>query len=106
MSKPLRLSEKWFRRGLWLVALVFASFLIGLGGTIVAICPRWKPRCNSMIFWTRPLPRRCACSSSRRTPPNKTPRPRWSRPSCSAAKRAAKPRPSAKPSATGWPPAA
>lgn len=35
MSKALRLSEKWFQRGLWLVALVFASFLIGLGGTIV-----------------------------------------------------------------------
>ena len=29
MSKALRLSEKWFRRGLWLVAVVFASFLIG-----------------------------------------------------------------------------
>ena len=27
MSKALRLSEKWFRRGLWLVALVFASVL-------------------------------------------------------------------------------
>ena len=25
MSKSLRLSEKWFRRGLWLVALVFAG---------------------------------------------------------------------------------
>ena len=33
MSKSLRLSEKWFRRGLWLVAFVFAGFLIGLGGT-------------------------------------------------------------------------
>ena len=35
MSKALRLSEKWFRRGLWLMALVLAEFLIGLGGTVV-----------------------------------------------------------------------
>ncbi len=35
MSKALRLSEKWFQRGLWLVALVFACFLIGLGGKVV-----------------------------------------------------------------------
>ncbi len=35
MSKTLRLSERWFKRGLWLVALIFASFLIGLGGTLV-----------------------------------------------------------------------
>ena len=35
MSKSLRLSEKWFQRGLWLVALAFAWFLIGLGGALV-----------------------------------------------------------------------
>jgi len=40
MSKALRLSEKWFRRGLWLVAFVFAGFLIGLGGTIVGDLPK------------------------------------------------------------------
>ena len=40
MSKALRLSEKWFQRGLWLVALVFAGFLIGLGSTIVGDLPR------------------------------------------------------------------
>jgi len=40
MSKALRLSEKWFQRGLWLVALVFAAFLIGLGGTVVGDLPQ------------------------------------------------------------------
>ena len=35
MSKGLRLTEKWLHRALWLVALVFASFLIGLGGKLV-----------------------------------------------------------------------
>jgi hypothetical protein len=40
MSKSLRMSEKWFRRGLWLVAFVFAGFLIGLGSTIVGDLPR------------------------------------------------------------------
>jgi hypothetical protein len=35
MSKRLRLSERWFQRGLWLVALAFAGFLIGLGGKVV-----------------------------------------------------------------------
>lgn len=40
MSKSLRLSEKWFRRGLWLVAVVFAWFLIGLGGTLVGDLPQ------------------------------------------------------------------
>lgn len=40
MSKSLRLSEKWFNRGLWLVALLFAWFLTGLGSTIVGDLPR------------------------------------------------------------------
>ena len=35
MSKGLRLTEKWLHRALWLVALAFASFLIGLGGKLV-----------------------------------------------------------------------
>ncbi|NMM88885.1 serine endopeptidase [Rhodococcus sp. SRB_17] len=54
MSKSLRLSEKWFRRGLWLVALVFASFLIGLGGTVVGDLPRVETPLQLDDFLDRP----------------------------------------------------
>ena len=40
MSKSLRLSEQWFNRGLWVIALVFAGFLIGLGNVIVGDLPQ------------------------------------------------------------------
>jgi predicted RNA-binding Zn-ribbon protein involved in translation (DUF1610 family) len=40
MSKTLRFSEIWFRRGLWLVAVLFAWFLTGLGSTIVGDLPQ------------------------------------------------------------------
>jgi hypothetical protein len=54
MSKALRLSEKWFRRGLWLVAFVFAGFLIGLGGTVVGDLPRVEQRLEVDDFLDRP----------------------------------------------------
>lgn len=44
MSKSLRLSEKWFNRGLWLVAIVFAFFLTGLGSVIVGDLPKVESR--------------------------------------------------------------
>lgn len=44
MGKSLRWSETWFRRGLWLVALVFASFLIGLGSAVVDDLPQVERR--------------------------------------------------------------
>jgi hypothetical protein len=53
MSKALRLSEKWFRRGLWLVALVFAGFLIGLGGTVVGDLPKVEKRLEVDDFLDR-----------------------------------------------------
>lgn len=40
MSKALRLSERWFQRGLWVVAFLFAWFLTGLGRTIVGDLPQ------------------------------------------------------------------
>lgn len=40
MAKGLRLTEKWMHRRLWLVALVFASLLIGLGATLVGDLPQ------------------------------------------------------------------
>jgi hypothetical protein len=54
MSKSLRLSEKWFRRGLWLVALVFASFLIGLGSTVVSDLPQVERRLQLDDFIDKP----------------------------------------------------
>ena len=39
MRKSLRLSERWFHRGLWIVALVFAFFLVGLGSIVVDDLP-------------------------------------------------------------------
>lgn len=54
MSKSLRLSEKWFNRGLWLVALVFAGFLIGLGGTVVGDLPKVEHALQLDDFLDRP----------------------------------------------------
>lgn len=54
MSKALRWSEKWFRFGLWIVAFVFASFLIGLGGTIVDDLPQVEHRHTLEDFIEQP----------------------------------------------------
>ena len=50
MSKSLRLSEKWCSRGLWLVAFVFAGFLIGLGGTLVGDLPQVERQLQTEDF--------------------------------------------------------
>ena len=54
MKPSLRLSEAWFRRGLWLLSLVFASFLIGLGGTVVGDLPRVEHALQRDDFLDRP----------------------------------------------------
>ena len=50
MGKSSRWSETWFRRGLWLVAVVFASFLIGLGSSVVDDLPRVEQRLDTDDF--------------------------------------------------------
>ncbi|WP_367848445.1 serine endopeptidase [Rhodoferax sp. WC2427] len=54
MSKALRLSEKWFQRGLWLVALVFAGFLIGLGSSVVGDLPQVEQTVGLEDFIDKP----------------------------------------------------
>ena len=43
MAGSRRLPETWFRRGLWLIAVLFAVFLIGLGGLVVDRLPGVAP---------------------------------------------------------------
>jgi hypothetical protein len=57
MSKSLRLSEKWFRRGLWIVAIVFAGFLTGLGNTVVRHLPRVETTVSLDQFMPPETPR-------------------------------------------------
>lgn len=40
LTETNRRTEKWFRRGLWLLSIVFAGFLIGLGSKIVEDLPK------------------------------------------------------------------
>ena len=53
MNKSLRLTEKWMQRGLWLVAIVFAGFLIGLGGTVVGDLPKVEKQLTLDDFMDR-----------------------------------------------------
>ncbi len=48
--RSLRLSERWFNRGLWVVALVFAFCLIGLGSIVVDDLPRVERAAQQQDF--------------------------------------------------------
>lgn len=50
MAQTLRLTETWFNRALWVLAVVFAVFLIGLGGTIVGDLPQVDGRIDPEKF--------------------------------------------------------
>lgn len=50
MTKGLRLSETWFQRGLWLIAVIFAGFLIGLGSLVVGDLPKVEKPLNPESF--------------------------------------------------------
>ena len=50
MAKGLRLSEKWFQRGLWIIAVLFAGFLIGLGSLVVNDLPKAEKSIDAEQF--------------------------------------------------------
>ncbi|MXN75664.1 serine endopeptidase [Burkholderia sp. 4701] len=52
-TKGLRLAEVWFQRALWIIAVVFAGFLIGLGGLIVGDLPRVEVSLDREAFIDR-----------------------------------------------------
>lgn len=54
MKSSQRLSEKWYRRGLWLISVIFAGFLIGLGSSIVQDLPKVESNFGSKIGYNQP----------------------------------------------------
>ena len=53
-GRSLRLTERWFQRALWLVAIVFAWFLIGIGRLIVGDLPQTTDVPDVMQFLPQP----------------------------------------------------
>ena len=49
-TKGLRLAEVWYQRALWIIAVVFAGFLIGLGGKVVDDLPQVEHAPNREAF--------------------------------------------------------
>ena len=69
MSKSRRLSERWFTRALWLVALVFAAFLVGLGSLVIGDLPQVdrSPQRDDFIALSAAQPLRDEIASARRS---------------------------------------
>lgn len=49
-TKGLRRAEVWYQRALWVIAIVFANFLIGLGGKVVDDLPHVEQAPNRDAF--------------------------------------------------------
>lgn len=54
MGQSRRRTEKWFNRLLWLIAVIFASFLIGLGGKIIGDLPLMSEPLSMESFYEQP----------------------------------------------------
>lgn len=55
MGRSRRRTEKWFNRLLWLIAIIFAAFLIGLGGKIIGDLPLMSQPLSLESFYEEPL---------------------------------------------------
>ncbi len=72
MTKALRLSERWFNRGLWIIALLFAASLTGLGSAIVGDLPRVErePTLDQYIDQSAARPLRASVDAARQARQN------------------------------------
>ena len=69
MSKSRRLSEQWFGRGLWLVALAFAACLVGFGSLLIEDLPQVERQVqrDELIDASAAKPLRSVIDEARRT---------------------------------------
>lgn len=54
MGQSRRRTEKWFNRLLWIIAVIFAGFLIGLGGKIIGDLPLMSESLYIESFYQQP----------------------------------------------------
>lgn len=54
MGQSRRRTEKWFNRLLWIIAVIFAGFLIGLGGKIIGDLPLMSESLYIESFYPQP----------------------------------------------------